>query len=410
MVVCCWCGGLFETISKRQQGSECDDARDYERALGGDRAFVYGKGQSAKLVEIMQERTRGVLSFSVVLINQRGQLWTDEGRNSLCYRARTMFVPRILSVVLVLCNGIHVAGSMQRHFGASTRCLVSAAAPNGWPMFASATELAADPTWGGYITSVYGEIPSSADLYPWCIGDQWLFFDSMIAKNNVTDIPPVTSSCPSNINKTLNQTGYEGQRYLVNNPLQPAGLTWSWHSAVPNDPWAPQLPIANNTWVEVMHRMVTTDEKSGAWLFYAPGSGIWINLGTTISFLSHGEAYQFFNATFVVNATTNNPLCVNNVNITTSNECMSHIAALQGYDSIQFMDTWPTTCTINKTVVMDANMNYEFVATKLQGMFACLSEDGLSPLVRSGWRGDRQCTCAFNGSSVHNLNCAEVPQ
>jgi len=321
-----------------------------------------------------------------------------------------MAAARIRVMLLYLCNALAVAGVTALHSTASARCLVSSEAPNGWPMFASPAELTADPTWGGYITSVYGEIPSSADLYPWCMGHQWMFFNSMITEHNVTDIPPVTSTCPAFINKTLNQTGVEGQRYLTNNPFQPTGLTWSWHSSAPNDPWAPQQPFANDTWVEVMHKMYPTDEKTGAWLFYAPGSGIWFNLGRTISFQTHGDAFVFFNATYVINGTTNNPLCVNNVNITTTNECMSHVAMLMGYDTIQFMDTWPLDCIVNKTYVVDANMNYEFVAVKMQGMYACISEDGLSPLVRSGWRGDRPCTCLNNGSWTYHLNCQEVPQ
>ena len=291
-----------------------------------------------------------------------------------------------------------------------SRCLVSSVAPNGWPEFASPADLVGNP-WGNYVTAVYGEIPNSRDLYPWCMGDQWLFYDSVIEKFNVTDIPPVSSTCPASINKTLNQTGFEGQRYVTNNPFQTKGITWSWHSAMPNNPWAPQQPIANNTWIEVMHREVPKDEKTGAWMFYAPGSGIWANLGNSIVFQSHGQAFAYFNATYVINGTSNNPLCVNNTNITTSNECMSHIATLQGYDSIQFMDTWPLQCEIKKTVIVEANMNYEFVFVKLQGMYTCATESGQSPFIRSGWRGDRNCTCFNNnGSATNNLNCHEVPQ
>ena len=281
--------------------------------------------------------------------------------------------------------------------------------PNGWPQFSSPADLLAD-RWGDYITAVYGEIPASRDLYPWCKGNLWMYYESVLTEFNVTDIPPIAAECPADANVTLNQTGVEGQRYAINNPLQPYGISWSWHNPQPDKPTAPQSPIPNNTWVEVMHRKVDYDEKTGAWLFYAPGSGIWFNLGRTIVFESHGQAFEHFNATFAVNSTHNNPLCINNVNITTTNECMSHVATLQGYDSIQFMDTWPLDCTYNKTIVTRANMNYEFVAVGLQGYYACISEWGDSPKVRSGWRGNRPCTCFENRSKTDNLNCREVPQ
>ena len=37
------------------------------------------------------------------------------------------------------------------------------------------------------------------------------------------------------------------------------------------------------------------DEHVGMWLVYAPGSGIYFNLGTTISFAEHQDAYDHFN-------------------------------------------------------------------------------------------------------------------
>ena len=44
-----------------------------------------------------------------------------------------------------------------------------------------------------------------------------------------------------------------------------------------------------------MHRSYPADEKTGAWFYYAKGSGIWFNLGRTIAFETHAEGYKFFN-------------------------------------------------------------------------------------------------------------------
>ena len=72
------------------------------------------------------------------------------------------------------------------------------------------------------------------------------------------------------------------------------------------------------------------------------GSGIWFNLGKTISFQSHGQAYVFFNVTH------SNPWPKNSTSITTNNEWMCFLAAKAGYDSIQFLREgfWPRDCNL----------------------------------------------------------------
>ena len=77
--------------------------------------------------------------------------------------------------------------------GATDRCLP----PANWPVFKSPAELEADPSgWGHYISSVYGEIPADRDLYPWCMGDAWMFYNQQLNLSNITDIPPLPSLCP----------------------------------------------------------------------------------------------------------------------------------------------------------------------------------------------------------------------
>ena len=287
----------------------------------------------------------------------------------------------------------------------SSTALLRCLPPANWPSFESAQELAASP-WGTYITNVYGEIPQDATLYPWCMGDQWMFYDTLLNASNVTDIPPIPAICPM-INTTLNVTDApEGQRYAQNNPFSPEHLSWSWHPSNQTNPLLPWTPFANATWVEVMHRLYASDEKTGAWFYFAKGSGIWLNIGKTIDFEAHANAYTFFNVTD--NMATGG-LCAGLVNITTPNECMCYLAAAQGYDTIQFMKSAPQICPYSKTPSVQANMNYELVSTHLQGEYACTSPDGLSPLIRTGWLGSRQCTCNATSSPTQNLNCAEVP-
>ena len=86
-------------------------------------------------------------------------------------------------------------------------------------------------------------------------------------------------------------------------------------------------------------------------------------------------------------------------------------AAAAGYDSLQFVRH---TCGMMYGQCRDASepalnyFNVEVVATKLVGFHPCGSSDGVSPLIRSGWKGRGACSC--NNSQVGGfINCAEVP-
>jgi hypothetical protein len=168
-------------------------------------------------------------------------------------------------------------------------------APGGrWPTFASAAELSASP-WGAYYSAVYGSLPKS---YPLDVGSNWLLHDGALIKAKVQGVPAATS-CPS----------AELDRYTTNNMYQPPLVSWIWHAY-------PFAPLAANSFVEVQHEADPFgDEHYGMWLVYAPGSGIYFNLGTTISFAEHQDAYAHFNAH--------------------DNEAMSRAASAAGYDSVQ---------------------------------------------------------------------------
>ena len=127
------------------------------------------------------------------------------------------------------------------------------------------------------------------------------------------------------------------------------------------------------------------------WLLYAPGSGIWFNLGKTITFAEHGDAYAHFGVA--------------------DNEAMSKAAAAAGYDSIQFLahiDHVSYLCDTKNTGVAGFDyMGLEVVATRLTGTFACGQKAGGVPAsIRMGWGGSRSCDC---DNSKQFLNCKGVP-
>ena len=114
----------------------------------------------------------------------------------------------------------------------------------GWPEFANAASLAADP-WGAYMKAVYGAVPS--DGYPMCMGDFWMFHTGHPTFAKVKK-PASDGSCPSK--------DEDGRFYTKNNAISPPQVAWSWHRP-------PYKAFADNTWVEVIHRKVTSDEHEG---------------------------------------------------------------------------------------------------------------------------------------------------
>ena len=145
---------------------------------------------------------------------------------------------------------------------------------------------------------------------------------------------------------------------------------------------------------------IPSDEKEGAWFYYAKGSGIWFNLGTTLAFETHSLAFEhFFNATERYNKTSHE-----------LNMMMCARAAKWGIDSVQFTKNAPQDCIgHNDTVEVVANMNYELVSTRLEGLYPCASATGRSPLLRSGWHAHNNCTCNNSAPVLGRwLYCEEI--
>ena len=166
----------------------------------------------------------------------------------------------------------------------------------GWPVFASEAALTSSP-WGDYFADLSGGSLPPASYYPLDTSAWWMLYDSLIAKHSLA-LPPSAGNCaPPNCQ--LN-------RFVENNAYSPPSQ-WIWHPP-------PYTAFPANTWVEVMHEQDPFgDEHNGAWYLHAKGSGVWYNIGTSITFGDHGDAYSHFNAF--------------------DNEAMCRAAAAAGYDS-----------------------------------------------------------------------------
>jgi hypothetical protein len=238
----------------------------------------------------------------------------------------------------------------------------------GWPQFANAAELDATD-WGPYFAELYGQVP--ANQFPLKTADFWMLYDGLLKKHAVP-LPPSAGNCaPADCSLNL---------FVENNAYSPPSQ-WIWHPPPPNaahNGYLPYADFAANTWVEVMHEADPFgDEHNGAWYVYAKGSGVWYNIGKSITFTEHDNAFQHFSP---------DPHNWNN-------EAMCRIAAAQGYDTIQFSAHRDGTNYPCAGQGHYPYMNIEIVAVKLVGTYACGSK--AKPdfnVLRSGWA-SQPCDC-----------------
>jgi len=245
-----------------------------------------------------------------------------------------------------------------------------------WPEFASSQDLQASP-WANYFMAVYGELPT---LFPLKVEDFWVLFDDEIGHSNL-QAPQIVGKCPTS-NPPL------GQHYQSNDYYQPKSMSWIWH------PY-PYPALPENSWVEVLHEADPFgDEHYGAWFQYAPGSGIYFNVGKTVHFAEHQDAYNHFGITSG-----------------DMNERVSQAAASQGFDSLQFLahvDHTSYTCDTANTGNSGLDyMGVEIIGVKLVGTYACTVSNGAPSVIKSGWQASKACQC---DDSKGFLNCQGVPE
>ena len=238
-----------------------------------------------------------------------------------------------------------------------------------WPSFSNQSALANNAGWSTYFKNLYGTLPDGP--WPLCIGSFWAFWTDKLAASKAW-MPKSNGRCPSKDAPT-------GQRYDLNNFYSSNLLTWSWHPI--SDPAFRGFP--SNTLVEISHEQDPFgDEHYGMWFVYAKGTGIYFDLGNTVIFKLHSEAFNYFGAG--------------------SNEEMCRKAAAQGVDSIQFTAHVDHTNYPCDSAVGAPYMNIEIVATALTGTYSCGQKTGTPKSLRQGWGGTLPCNC---DNSLPQTNC-----
>jgi len=90
-------------------------------------------------------------------------------------------------------------------------------------------------------------------------------------------MPPMSPDCPST----------PAEYYSTNSDHQPSFSVWIWNTNLAQPNTNSELPA--NTWVEFIHQKYPMDGDA-TWMYYAPGTAIWFNTGTTQSWPDHDGA------------------------------------------------------------------------------------------------------------------------
>jgi len=233
--------------------------------------------------------------------------------------------------------------------------------------------------WQKYFKAVYGEVPQVG--YPLCIGDFRVLYTAELRKAGIRT--PAASKCPKKANTGAYFTQMHGDQ-----KKQFPGVNFILQRP-------PYKALPQRAWVEIAHHNENAQEVFGSWFYYMKGTGIWFNLGKTVSFGDHPAAYKYFK----VHAKGKSEA---------KNTAMSRNAAASGYDSIQFLNhNDHGTCGPCCQRLHLSSINVEIVGVKLKGTLSCAEPSG-GGAIRAGWMGGRACNCREGGNGYF-INCQSVP-
>jgi len=274
---------------------------------------------------------------------------------------------------------------------------------HGWPRFENRSQLEASP-WSSYLQQKYGQLPFE---YPFCTFDLWYIDPYMPAYKALGLKPdPTKASTVNRINHTFHAGDYNDGDFF-----QTSFGMWIYHGEVTN-----RGTVANNTWIEVQHALFPT-ENSAMWFTRSRGSGIWYNVGRTITFVSdggHNAAYNYFadrGCEYPPPPHIPDPSKLNCsdpkqvqycLEIAAAKEnAMARCAAKAGFESVQFKsEPGPIIETFGRVGWL------ELLSTSLNGSYACgTPEGGTTAGFRFGWNASAPCKCQETHVPYSPTNC-----
>lgn len=268
----------------------------------------------------------------------------------------------------------------------------------GWPRFENKEMLLASP-WAEYLHEIYGGLPIQ---YPFCTFDLWYLNGYAFSYPSLNLNPdPSKASIGNKLNHTFHKGDYnDGDFYQTDFGM------WIYHSDA--------AVVTSNTWIEIQHALFTT-ETEAMWFTRSRGSGIWYNVGKTISFVSddgHLAAYEYFEKRgckyppppdLPVDLNCSDPKQVEMcLELAAARENQLAVcAAAEGYESIQFASApGPIINTFGHVGWL------ELLSTSLRGNYSCgTPEGGTSAGFRYGWEASKPCDCIEGGFPYAPTNC-----
>lgn len=243
-----------------------------------------------------------------------------------------------------------------------------------FPIFSNKQELEKS-IWSKYFIHIYGEIPDSD--YPIDLNTFWILYTNILEKYNILLSDQCIKDkncyriCPKDNGDLYSTMSYNDD---MNNTI------WIYHKP-------PFKAFSDNSIVEIMHTSggylgQKIVESSGSWMYYAKGSGIYFNIGKTISFVDHSESVKYF-------------LDIN-ISCPLREECAYYFkdvftkAKNMGYDSIQYLKHYDMRC---------GNTAIEIVDLHGIGAYPCGNKDKYN--IKSGWKGKNICICDNHKQSVN---------
>ncbi len=233
-------------------------------------------------------------------------------------------------------------------------------------MFETAAEFEASK-WPQYFDNVYGNHPTDDADFPLDLNDLWVFYSNYLDEIGVKLAGADSAKiCPKKLNEAFTD---------MSDAHDPPDTVWLYKPP-------PYKALESNTWVEFTHcadAVAVNEEAVGSWMYHAPGSGDYFNLGKTIAFDDHDDAVKRFLPGVECDPKVQNE-CSNNF------KDLFPAAIKEGYDSIQFLCHADERCGNTAVEIVDLNG---------VGNYACQAKNpgGSDWKYKTGWNASLGCKC-----------------
>jgi len=237
---------------------------------------------------------------------------------------------------------------------------------------------------------VYGEIPTTG--YPICIDNFQFLYKPLLSQAGVKLPQTAQEICP-----VKSGTFFVDPRWF--------GMDFALWIHAPNleHPRGKDQGLPGNTWVEVLHNAFGMDGDA-TWLYYKPGSGIWMNTGRTMVWKDHNHGSDWLIGKGKCKG--QGPGDARRRGNTACWECVPQFPAMyaaavqKGLDTFQFTDHPDMQC--GKKDEGNRLIALEIVDVRGPGTASCGGPGGVGRF-RGGWLAKAPCNCDLKQKTI---NCA----